>query len=91
MTQTYDADLSLFIGGSWKVGEGRDLFPVVDPARGETIAEVPLATPADLDEALAVADKAFVTWRNTAPEARAAVLKRPLRCCVSAPMPLPAS
>ena len=76
MTQTYDADLSLFIGGSWKVGEGRDLFPVVDPARGETIAEVPLATPADLDEALAVADKAFVTWRNTAPEARAAVLKK---------------
>ena len=76
MTQNYDADLSLFIGGSWKVGEGRDLFPVVDPAHGETIAEVPLATPADLDEALAVADKAFVTWRNTAPEARAVVLKK---------------
>jgi len=76
MTHTYDADLSLFIGGSWKLGEGRDLFPVVDPARGETIAEVPLATPADLDEALAAAERGFPLWRATAVEQRAAVLHK---------------
>ena len=51
----YDADLALFINGGWKIGEGRDLFPVVNPASGDTIAEVPLATPADLDAALAAA------------------------------------
>ena len=59
MDTTYAADLSLFIGGSWKLGEGRDLLPVLDPASGQTIAEVPLASAADLDEALDAADKGF--------------------------------
>ncbi|MBS0476394.1 MAG: aldehyde dehydrogenase family protein, partial [Proteobacteria bacterium] len=76
MTQGYDADLALLINGSWKLGEGRDLFPVVDPARGETIAEVPLATPADLDEALDAAEKGFALWRATPVAERAAVLHK---------------
>ncbi|MDE2435302.1 MAG: NAD-dependent succinate-semialdehyde dehydrogenase [Sphingomonadales bacterium] len=76
MTQAYDADLAMLINGSWKLGEGRDLFPVVDPARGETIAEVPLATPADLDEALDAADKGFALWRATPADQRAAVLHK---------------
>jgi len=76
MTHAYDADLSLFINGSWKLGEGRDLFPVVDPARGETIAEVPMASAADLDEALSAAEKGFALWRATPVEQRAAVLKK---------------
>ncbi len=76
MQHDYDADLALFINGSWKIGEGRDLFPVVDPASGEAIAEVPLASPADLDEALDAADKGFALWRATPAEARAVVLKK---------------
>ena len=76
MTQGYDADLALFVNGSWKLGEGRDLFPVVDPARGETIAEVPMATEADLDEALAAAEIGFGVWRATPVDQRAAVLKK---------------
>jgi len=76
MSKTYDADLALFINGGWKVGEGRDLFPVVDPASGETIAEVPLASPADLDEALAAVDRGFKLWSATPAETRAAVLKK---------------
>ncbi len=76
MTTAYDADLALFVGGSWRLGEGRDLFPVVDPARGETIAEVPLATPADLDEALTAAEQGFVQWRATPVDQRAAVLHK---------------
>ena len=76
MTQTYDADLALFINGSWQIGEGRDLFPVVNPASGETIAEVPLASPSDLDAALAAADAGFRLWRATPVDQRAAVLKK---------------
>jgi succinate-semialdehyde dehydrogenase/glutarate-semialdehyde dehydrogenase len=76
MTKSYDADLALFINGSWKIGEGRDLFPVVDPASGETIAEVPLASPADLDEALAAAERGFALWKATPAEQRAAVLTK---------------
>ena len=76
MSKSYDADLALFINGAWKIGEGRDMFPVIDPALGETIAEVPLASPADLDEALGAADKGFVLWRATPVEQRAAVLRK---------------
>lgn len=76
MSKNYDADLALYINGSWKGSEGRDLFPVIDPALGETIAEVPLASPADLDEALDAADKGFALWRATPVEQRAAVLRK---------------
>ena len=76
MQTSYDAELALFINGSWKIGEGRDLFPVVDPASGATIGEVPLASPADLDEALDAADRGFKLWRAVTAEQRGAVLKK---------------
>jgi succinate-semialdehyde dehydrogenase / glutarate-semialdehyde dehydrogenase len=76
MTTAYDADLALFINGAWRIGEGRDLFPVVDPASGETIGEVPMASPADLDAALEAADSGFKLWRATPVEQRVAVLKK---------------
>lgn len=76
MTHTYGAELAMFIGDRWRLGEGRDTFAVIDPARGETIAEVPLATTADLEEALEAAAKGFILWRATPVEQRAAVLKR---------------
>ena len=76
MQHSYDADLALFINGSWKIGEGRDLFAVIDPASGKTIGEVPMASPADLDEALDAADKGFVLWRAAPAEQRGAVLKQ---------------
>lgn len=72
----YSADLALFVDGSWRVGEGRDAHGVVNPATGGTIAEVPLASAADLDEALAAADKGFKLWRATDVEARAANLHK---------------
>ncbi len=70
----YDADLRLFIDGAWQAGEGRDVGPVFNPVTGATIAEVPLASPADLDSALNAADRAFATWRATPVEERAGVL-----------------
>ena len=76
MNKTYDADLALLIDGSWKIGEGRDSFAVIDPASGDTIGAVPLATPADLDEALAAAELGFAKWRATPAEARGAVLRK---------------
>jgi len=72
----YDADLGLFVGGAWRAGEGREALPVRNPATGAAIAEVPLATPADLDEALAAAERGFARWRATDAEARGAVLRR---------------
>ena len=59
MTTTYDANLALYINGQWRSGEGRDVHHVVNPATGAVIAELPLATAADLDEALEASAKGF--------------------------------
>jgi succinate-semialdehyde dehydrogenase/glutarate-semialdehyde dehydrogenase len=76
MTQTYDTELKLFINGSWRTGEGRDEHAVLNPATGDTVAALPLATPADLDEALAASAKGFQEWRATDVEARGAILHK---------------
>lgn len=68
--------LHLLVGGIKRAGEGRDLADVLDPATGEPIAALPLATATDLDEALANAETGFRTWRKAAPEQRAAVLTK---------------
>ncbi len=70
-----DADLRLFVDGAWQAGEGRDTGPVFNPATGETIAEVPFATAADLDAALAAAERGFALWRQTDVNERAAILR----------------
>jgi succinate-semialdehyde dehydrogenase / glutarate-semialdehyde dehydrogenase len=72
----YPSDLGLFIDGAWQASEGRDQQNVVNPATGDTIADVPLATAADLDAALASADAGFKLWRATDAEARGAVLRK---------------
>ena len=52
----YETDLKLFIDGVWKSGEGRDAHTVLNPVNASAIAEVPYATKADLEEALAASD-----------------------------------
>lgn len=73
---TYQTDLKLFIDGSWRAGEDRDAMPVINPATGGTIAEVPLASQSDLDEALAAAERAYPEWRHTDVEKRGAILHK---------------
>ena len=73
---SYDTDLQLFIDGVWKSGEGRDAHPVVNPVTASAIAEVPYATKADLDEALAAADRTWPEWRSTDVEKRGAILHK---------------
>lgn len=76
MTQAYSAELALFIDGAWANGEGRDAVPVLNPATGQTLAQLPVASAGDLDAALAAAERAFPLWRATAVEARAAILRK---------------
>jgi succinate-semialdehyde dehydrogenase / glutarate-semialdehyde dehydrogenase len=76
MTQSYTANLALFINGKWRSGEGRDTMPVLNPATGQAIAQLPVATQGDLEEALAAAQKGFEIWRATDVNARAAVLHK---------------
>lgn len=53
------------------------LYAVVDPATGETVREYPTATDAQIEEAMASADKAYHQWsKSTTVAQRAALMKR---------------
>ncbi|MBW9105303.1 NAD-dependent succinate-semialdehyde dehydrogenase [Paraburkholderia phenoliruptrix] len=74
MNAHYDS-LYLFINGEWISAGERDTAPVVNPATLQELGRVPLATAADLDQALRTAKRAFDVWRNTVPAERARILK----------------
>jgi succinate-semialdehyde dehydrogenase/glutarate-semialdehyde dehydrogenase len=75
MNTPYDP-LYLFIGGQWLTAQDRATAAVVNPATGEELGQVPLATAQDLDHALEVARLSFDQWRQTVPDQRAKILKR---------------
>lgn len=74
MNAHYDA-LYLFINGEWIAASERNTAPVVNPATLQELGHVPLATAADLEQALQTAKRAFDVWRNTVPAERARILK----------------
>lgn len=65
----------MLIDGRWTPGSGGRTRPVENPATGEVLAELPVATAADLDEALEAARRAFPGWRGTSPVERGRVLR----------------
>ena len=68
--------LKLFINDRWCEGEGRRTEPVLNPATGAVLGELPHATDADLDEALASSVKGHEVWRKTSPVERARIRQR---------------
>ena len=68
-------ELKLFIDGEWIGADGRETHTVVNPATGEALGELPLATPADLNRALDAAARGFRIWRATPAAQKAAVLQ----------------
>ena len=75
LASTY-ADLTLFIGGEWLSAAGRKTSPVINPATEEVIGHLPHASKADLDRALAEAERGFKLWRAIFPDQRGKILKR---------------
>src|SRR5947209_9320198 len=72
----YETSLKLLIDGVWESGEGRDAHSVVNPVDASAIAEVPYASPADLDEALVASERAWPEWRALDVEKRGAILHK---------------
>lgn len=68
--------LELLIDGEWRAGSDGKTEPVINPATEETIADLPHASPQDLDHALSAAEKAFPVWRDTAPYDRGKVMQK---------------
>ncbi|ARP97085.1 NAD-dependent succinate-semialdehyde dehydrogenase [Bordetella genomosp. 13] len=68
--------LALYIDGEFVGGDGRKSQDVINPATQEVLGQLPHATEADLDRALAAAQRAFETWKRTSPMERAAILRK---------------
>ena len=69
-------DLSLFIDGAFLPAEGRTTEPVLDPANGAVLGQLPHAGEADLDLALDAAATAFIGWSKTSAYDRSRILER---------------
>lgn len=66
----------MYIDGAFTWGEGTERLDVVNPATEEVIARIPVATPADLDQALAAAKRGFEAWRDTDAWTRSATVRK---------------
>ena len=68
--------LALYIDGEFLAGEGRRTQDVINPATLEVLGQLPHATEADLDRALAAAQRAFESWKKSSPMDRSAILRK---------------
>ena len=68
--------LALYIDGEFLAGDGRKTQPVTNPSTLEVLGQLPHATTADLDRALAAAQRAFETWRHSSPMLRSEILRK---------------
>jgi succinate-semialdehyde dehydrogenase/glutarate-semialdehyde dehydrogenase len=64
-------ELELYIDGRWKRADGQ---AVLNPADETVLGTVPSATIADLDDAIAAAERGFKVWRKTSPARRTQII-----------------
>ena len=64
----------LYIDGQWVDGSGT--LDVIDPSDGSVIAKVATAGDAEIEAALAAADRAAPAWAKTAPRVRGEILRK---------------
>ena len=76
VTVTRLADQGHLIGGTWRPGSAAGTYAHHYAATGRLQAEVGLAGPGDVDDAVAAARQAQPAWASLAPTRRAAVLYR---------------
>ena len=79
VSQLKDASLltdKAFVGGEWTGAEGGRSFPVINPARGDTLVSVPDLGEAEISRAINIAHDAQKDWARKTGKERAAVLRR---------------
>ncbi|HYZ47429.1 MAG TPA: NAD-dependent succinate-semialdehyde dehydrogenase [Sphingomonas sp.] len=67
-------ELGLYIGGAWIMDRKGE--PVINPADGTVVANLPHASGDDLDAAVAAAVRGFERWRRTDPAERERIILR---------------
>ena len=69
-------NVQLYIDGKWRPAASGKTIPVLNPATEEVVGTVAHAGKADLDEALAAADKGFKVWRAMSAYDRSKVMRK---------------
>jgi succinate-semialdehyde dehydrogenase/glutarate-semialdehyde dehydrogenase len=65
-----------FVGGAWVQADSGATFPVLDPATGRTLAQIPRMGGTETRRAIAAAEDALPAWRARTAKDRARVLRR---------------
>jgi succinate-semialdehyde dehydrogenase / glutarate-semialdehyde dehydrogenase len=65
-----------YVGGAWVEADGGGTFPVVDPATGLELAQVPRMGAEETRRAIDAARNAYPSWRGTLAKERARILRR---------------
>ncbi|MBU6498683.1 MAG: NAD-dependent succinate-semialdehyde dehydrogenase [Rhodospirillales bacterium] len=76
MSASQYPDVSLFIDGAWTAAAGGRTLSVMNPATGDALGALAHAERADLDRALAAAERGFQTWRKVSAYERAKVMRK---------------
>jgi succinate-semialdehyde dehydrogenase / glutarate-semialdehyde dehydrogenase len=69
-------ELRLFIDGEWRSAASAGAMPVVNPADGRTLAELPVAGVDELRAAVAAARRGFTAWSAMLPLERQRIMAR---------------
>jgi aldehyde dehydrogenase (NAD+) len=70
------SNLKQYIDGAWVESEGGTPHKVINPATEEAVSEITLGSQADVDKAVAAAQRAFESFSRTSVEGRAQLIER---------------
>jgi succinate-semialdehyde dehydrogenase/glutarate-semialdehyde dehydrogenase len=65
----------MFIDGQWTPASDGRTADILDPATGQVIATMPVATPADVRRAIEAAQRGWQAWREASPWDRSDCLR----------------
>jgi len=65
-----------YINGEWVDGDDGSTFSVINPANGQSIAEVASCGAAETRRAIEAAEAAFISWRKRSTKERGAILRK---------------
>jgi succinate-semialdehyde dehydrogenase/glutarate-semialdehyde dehydrogenase len=68
-------ELKLYIDGEWVGHDNRSTQEVINPANGEVLGLLPMASSTDLDQALTTAHRGYQVWRKKSVDERSGVLR----------------
>ena len=69
-------DVDLYIAGHWRPGSGSETIAVLNPATGDEIGKVAVASMGDLQEAVQASRRGYEQWRAVSPYERSKIMRR---------------